>query len=211
MTGASLNGSTLYTFGNGYGTDLYTVQKFNPTTGSSTGQYMTPTDFPGLSPAVYDIAFSTSGIWVARDEADSPILRYNTMGEVTGSIMGSVIPSAAGLAIDIDGFLWVSDPDNDKIYKLDLSSSASDNESFAIEELSISPFCNPFTSTALINAVGFSDEASVEVFDLHGRLLHSGFINGGSFSWDATLDPDGMYLVNVRDQQNSSSLRMTKI
>ena len=62
MTGASINGTILYAFGNAYGANLFTVHRYVAATGSSSTQYMTPTDFPGLSQAVYDIAYSSEGI-----------------------------------------------------------------------------------------------------------------------------------------------------
>ncbi len=211
MTGASLSGSTLYAFGNAYGTDVYAVHKYNPATGSQTGSYMTATDFPGLAPEVYDIAYSSQGIWVARDESDSPILRYNTSGAVTGYIMGTTVPCAAGLTVDPDGFLWVSDPDNDKIYKVDTSSSIEDNNFINISPISVSPVVNPFTSMGMISASGCRDGSFVEVFDLNGRILHSGVISSGSFVWDASTDPAGAYTVRVVDQINTSTTRMIKI
>ena len=125
--------------------------------------------------------------------------------------MGTTIPAAAGLTVDPDGFLWVSDPTNDKIYKLDTTTGISESGNMGIDPISISPVSNPFTSIASINAAGFPNGASVEVFDLRGRVLHNGYVSGGSFSWDASLDPSGTYLVRVTDQQNSSTARMMKI
>lgn len=61
---------------------------------------MTPADFPGLQPEVFDVAYSSAGMWIARDDTDSPILRYNTSGVLTGYVMGTTVPSAAGLAVD---------------------------------------------------------------------------------------------------------------
>ncbi len=211
MTGASLNGSVLYAFGNAYGTDVYAVHKYNPTTGSQTGSYMTSVDFPGLAPNVYDIAYSSEGIWVARDESDSPVLRYNTSGVVTGYIMGTTVPCAAGLTVDTDGFLWVSDPDNDKIYKVDTSTSVEGSSYIDIDPVSLSPVSNPFTSMGMVNASGYRDGALVEVFDLNGRLRHSGQVTSGSFGWDASNDPVGAYTVRVVDGGNSSTTRLIKI
>lgn len=37
--------------------------------------------------------------------------------------MNDLVPHARGVAMDPDGFLWVSDPVNDLLYKIDLSLS----------------------------------------------------------------------------------------
>ena len=211
MTGSAVNGTVLYAFGNTSGTNQFTVHRYTASSGSSSTQYMTPSDFPGLLPAVYDIAYSSEGIWVARDESDSPILRYNTSGVVTGYVMGTTVPAAAGLTVDPEGYLWVSDPDNDKIYKLDTTTGISESGNMGIDPTTISPVSNPFNSIAAINAAGFADGTSVEVFDLRGRVLHSGYVNSGSFSWDASLDPAGTYMVRVTNQQHSATTRMMKI
>ncbi len=210
MTGASFSGSILYAFGNAYGTNVYTVHKYNPATGSSSGQYMTSTDFPGLQPAVYDIAFSATGVWVARDESDSPIICYNTSGVVTNYVMGTTIPEAAGLAMDPDGYLWVSDPGNDKIYKLDISTSITDTTVEVTEQNPIFPAANPFESIAVVNAGGYSDGAVVEIFDIRGRLVHTGSVSNGLFSWNASTDPAGTYMVRISGNGNPEILRMVK-
>jgi len=211
VTGASFNGSTLYAFGTTTGTNQFIVEKFNPTTGSNTGQYMYPADFPGLQTTSYDIAFSSEGVWVARDESDSPILRYNDSGQITGYVEGATISCAAGLTVDADGFLWVSDPDNDKIYKLDTSTSVADETTFGIGQVSLTPAVNPFTASVMINATGYSDGTTVEVFDLRGRLLETGTISGSSYFWDASEEAAGTYLIRVSDTVNTSVARLMKI
>lgn len=210
MTGASFNGSVLYAFGNASGTNAYSVHKFNPTSGSSTGQYMTSTDFPGLLPEVYDIAYSTAGVWVARDESDSPIICYNTSGAVTGYVLGTTVPSAAGLAIDPSGYLWVSDPENDKIYKLDITTSISETAVEIQGQNPIFPAANPFQSIAVVNAGGYPDGAAVEIFDIRGRLVYTGSVSNGLFSWNASADPAGTYMIKVTEAGNSAILRMVK-
>ena len=211
MTGASASGSVLYAFGNAYTAGQFTVEKYNPTTGADTGEYMSAVDFPGLEGTTYDIAFSSEGVWVARDESDSPVLRYNTIGELTGYIMGSTVASAAGLAVDTDGFLWVSDPDSDKIYKLDTTVSIADENTFGISQVSLTPAVNPFTASVMINATGYAEGTTVEVFDLRGRLLETGSISASSYFWDASKEAAGTYLVRVSDTSNSSVVRLMKI
>ena|GEM_PF-478602 len=211
MTGAILQDGILYVLGNTYGsTTEFSVHKFNPTAGSSIGQYMTPTDFPGLAPAAYDIAYSNDGIWVARDESDSPVIRYNTNGVVTDYVMGTTIPAAAGIAIDPEGYLWVSDPLNDKIYKVETTTSIGGTTEGITSPVTIYPACNPFQSVAFINAVGYPDGASVEVFDIQGRTVTAGSLLYGSFAWNAATSPAGTYLIRVSNSENSSVLRMVK-
>jgi hypothetical protein len=50
---------------------------------------MTPADFPGFQPDAFDVAYSSAGMWIAHDNSDSPILRYNTSGVLTGYVMGT--------------------------------------------------------------------------------------------------------------------------
>ena len=172
---------------------------------------MTPTDFPGLQPEVFDIAYSSQGIWVARDEPDSPILRYNTSGVLTGYVMGTTVPAAAGLAIDPEGFLWVSDPENDKIYKLDVTTAIGESSGSVVEQVTVVSAINPITSVGMISTTGYGDNACVEVYDIRGRIIHTGNIESGGFLWDALEDPVGAYAVRVSDQNNSSTVSLIKI
>ena len=172
---------------------------------------MTPTDFPGLVPDVFDTAFSSEGLWIARDQPDSPILRYNTSGVLTGYVMGTTVPAAAGLAVDSEGYLWVSDPENDKIYKLDTSTSIGESSGIYLDLVSVSPASNPFNSVGLITTTGYSDYAQVEVFDVQGRIVQTGLLESGLFSWDSSEDPAGTYIVRVSDGENTSVVRMIRI
>ncbi len=210
MTGAAFNGSTIYAFGNIYGsTTQFSVHKYT-TSGSSSGQYMNQLDFPGLQPAVYDIAYSASGMWVARDESDSPILRYNTSGAVTGYVMGTDVPAAAGLAVDDDGYLWVSDPDNDKIYKVDTTTSIDENTAGVSAARTILPGANPFSSLTVVSVQGFNGGAYAELFDTTGRRVQSGSVQDGSFTVNGSLLPAGTYILRISDSTGSSSVRLCK-
>ncbi len=210
MTGAAFNGSTIYAFGNIYGsTTQFSVHKYT-TAGSSAGQYMNQLDFPGLEPAVYDIAWSEQGMWVARDESDSPVLRYNTDGVLTGYVMGSEVPAAAGLAVDDEGYLWISDPVNDKIYKVDTTTSIHGGATAPVSPRTLQPAANPFAASSLINAGGFADGASVEVFDIRGRLVRTGSIQGGAYTLNGSGLPAGPYMVRVSDLNGTSTVRVCR-
>jgi len=210
VTGACFSGSIIYAFGNTLSSsNLFSVHKYT-TAGSSSGQYMNQLDFPGLQPAAYDIAYSSQGIWVARDESDSPILRYNTEGVLTGYVLGTEVPAAAGLTVDPDGYLWVSDPLNDKIYKVDTFTSIDDTYEGISTGRVLQSCANPFTSLAVITAQGFSTGAVVQVFDIRGRTVDRGTLQGGSFTVDGSSLPAGTYIVQVTDEDGSSTLRICR-
>ena len=70
---------------------------------------------------IYDIAYQEGDIWMAHDSESEPVRRYDTSGTIVDFLPAELIPSAAGLALDPSGYLWVSDPDADMIYKVDTS------------------------------------------------------------------------------------------
>lgn len=71
-----------------------------------------------------DIAWLDNNIvWVASDWSSVTLRAYNSSGTWIDYITADLVPSATGVAIDPDGYLWVSDMDNDKIYKIDLETS----------------------------------------------------------------------------------------
>jgi len=211
VTGAAFNGTTIYAFGNIYGsTTQFSVHKYT-TAGSSSGQYMNQLDFPGLQPAVYDIAWSSSGVWVARDEADSPVLRYDTSGNLTGYVMGSEVPAAAGLTVDSSGFLWVSDPVNDKIYKVDTSTSVEDNHTTAIDSRLIEPEMNPFPSNTFVSVQGFGPGVQAELYDVFGRIIQRPAVTDGTLLVEGSALPSGTYVLRVFDGGGSSTVRLCRI
>lgn len=211
MTGACISGSTLYALGNTYqGHPNFTIHKYNPSTGTQTGQHMTPAAFPGLTQTAYDIAMSPEGVWIARDESDSPVLRYATNGVLTGYIDGSVIPAAAGLAIDGDGYMWASDPVNDLIYKIDLTVSTEEISVDITGPVSLRVAPNPFRSFAIVSASGFLPEASFEVFDLAGRTVAQGTVQNGMCAISGHGLPPGAYIVRVSDENGSTAALISR-
>lgn len=211
MTGAGIDGTTLYVLGNIYGSSTeYSVHKYNATAGTSIAQYMNQYDFPGLQPSVYDIAYSSAGVWVARDQADSPILCYNTNGVLVDYVMGTTVPAAAGLTIDPDGFLWVSDPENDKIYKVATTTSISEANAECFTQGSLIPAANPFQQFAVINAAGYPDGSSVDIYDIRGRLVHTGSVTGELFSWNASSNPAGAYMIRFSNSSEFATIRLMK-
>lgn len=162
-------------------------------------------DFPGLGTPFYDTAWIPDGLWIARDNADSPILCYDTDGVLTAHVEGSTVSGATGLTIDEDGYLWASNPDDDKIYQIDVSSGV--EESTPFEELRVEQ--NPFSSVAVITGSGF-EGATIEIFDVAGRRMESGDFFG-SFTWNAAEAPSGTYFAVVRGGGDLDVVRMTKI
>ena len=210
MTGAAFDGTYTLAFGNVYGsTTQYSVHKYS-SSGSSSGNYMNAVDFPGLAPAVYDIAWTADGVWVARDESDSPIRRYNTAGAVTGYILGTEVPFAAGLTVDGDGYLWVSDPANDKIYKVDTTTSIEDASHGIPAERDLRVSANPFMISTTLNCAGFNSSAVVTVFDIRGRMVQQSVAGGSDFLLDGSDLSPGTYLIRVTDSGGSSTLRVCK-
>jgi len=62
-------------------------------------------------------------VWVASDNTTMVLACFNTGHVRVDDIMNDLVPYARGVAMDPDGYLWVSDPVNDLIYKIDLSLS----------------------------------------------------------------------------------------
>jgi hypothetical protein len=199
------DGSYLLVHGNNYyGNPI--IQKFS-TAGSTSSIYMD--DFPGVGGTRYDTAWLSGGIWIARDNGDSPILAYDTSGLMVGYVEGTTVSAASGLTVDDDGYLWASNPDDDTIYQLEVSTGVGEGPS-APQVRNITLDRNPFVSSVTITSGGFGNGASIEIFDLTGRRVHSdGFT--GAYTWNAVSMPPGAYFAVVSDESGSSVARFTKV
>ena len=71
----------------------------------------------------YDIAYYDSKWWYACNDPQYPIRVYNGNGTLVESISSSVLPAAHGITFDGNGYLWVSNKNADKIYKIENTSS----------------------------------------------------------------------------------------
>lgn len=190
--------------GNNYSGDPV-IQQFS-TAGSTSSIYMN--SFPGLGSAAYDVAWISGGIWIARDVADSPIVAYDTSGLMVGHVDGGTVSAAMGLTIDGEGYLWASNPDNDTIYQLDVSTGIGESAPDpAGRDLSFSR--NPFVSSVVITAEGFSG-ATIEIFDLSGRRVHTDSFSG-VYTWNAMNVPAGSYFARVSDGTGSAVAGFTRI
>lgn len=142
----------------------------------------------------YDIDCSGGLIWVACDGTDSPVKAYSTAGVLTDMIPGAVVENAArGVAFESENILWVSNPDTDKLYRIDLSLGIGGGVEPAVDLRASS---NPFSSDVTISGAGFGDGASIEIFDMTGRrVAEAGF--DGSYTWNGADVPSGAYVVRV--------------
>lgn len=166
-------------------------------------------NFPGLG-THYDTAWLSGGIWVARDNSDSPILAYNASGLCVGDVEGSLIGgAAAGLTVDGSGYLWASNPDNDTIYQLSVTTGVEEGGAPLQDPRTISLSGNPFFSSVVITANGFGG-ATLDIFDLTGRRVENAEFSD-SFTWDASAVPAGAYYVRISDTFGSETARMVKL
>ncbi len=166
-------------------------------------------NFPGLGTTAYDTAWLNGGIWIARDNADSPILAYNTSGLLVSHVEGTTLSAAMGLTVDGSGYVWASNPDDDKIYQLEVTTGIEEGSTPSPDQRMISVSRNPFFSSVVITSDGFSN-ASLEIFDLTGRrMLNASF--SGSFVWDAAGVPQGSYFAVISDEFGSAVTRLTRI
>ncbi|MFO8182881.1 MAG: T9SS type A sorting domain-containing protein [Candidatus Aegiribacteria sp.] len=205
MTGLGNNGSYLMVYGNNYSGNPV-IQQFS-TAGATSSIYMS--SFPGLGSTAYDVAWISGGIWIARDEADSPIVAYDTSGLMVGHVDGSTVSAAMGLTIDEEGYLWASNPDEDTICQLDVSTGIGEGTTPYPGGRNISLSRNPFVSSVVITAEGFSS-ATIEIFDLTGRRVHVDSFSG-VYTWNAMNMPAGSYLARVSDGTGSATTRFTRI
>ncbi|OPL19257.1 MAG: hypothetical protein AVO35_11810 [Candidatus Aegiribacteria sp. MLS_C] len=204
VTGMANDGTYLLVHGNDYYGDPV-IQKFS-STGSTGSLYMD--DFPGIGSTRYDTAWMSGGIWIARDDPDSPILGYDTTGLLVGYVDGSTVSAAMGLTMDGEGYLWASNPDDDRIYQIEVLTGIGElPEVRDHREITLS--LNPFSSSVVITAGGFAD-ATLEIFDLAGRRVHESVFTG-VHTWNAPGVPAGTYFAVVRDREGTSSAGLTRI
>ncbi len=145
---------------------------------------------------------------MARDNSDSPILAYNSGGTLVGHISGSLVSEARGLAIDSSGHLWVSNPGNETIYQIDLSTGFSEEGSIPEQPRMLSADRNPVTASVVITGTGFSG-ASLEIFDVFGRRLESSPFTG-TYLWNASGVAHGIYFVRVSDANETRVLKLVR-
>lgn len=166
----------------------------------------------------YDIAYqdeafdrSFNDIWVATDHADSPIRSYNMAGTLTYAC--DLVEYVKGIAYSYEfdnHFIWVSNPSNDMIYKIALTTTGVGDEGGpAVEALAVSTSSNPFSASVTFTATGLTGEATIEIYDMMGRAVTESTFSG-SFTWDGRAStgeevPSGVYLTKVSDPSGQSA------
>lgn len=153
-----------------------------------------------------DIAITPEGhIWVATDWSSIPLRLYNTSNQMIDHIDNSLIPAARGVTIDGDGYLWVSDIQNDLIYKLDLTEGVGGSSGpGAVPSLAVS--ANPFSSSVTLTGTGFGEQAAVTIYSLGGRLLVDAPFNGSYLFGGSEEVSRGVYLARVRDAEGTEAV-----
>lgn len=154
-----------------------------------------------------DIAINTADnvVWVSSENTSLCIKCYDDNNTMVDYIGIDMITNARGMALDPNGYLWVSDIDADKIYKIDLTEGIEDQ---GIQGLAVVPSSNPFSGAVTIQAPGTT--ASVTVFDMHGRQVESDNFQE-SWTWNSSA-PAGNYVFVIRDDQGASAtLELVKI
>ncbi len=69
-----------------------------------------------------DIARDSMGlIWVASDNSHVPVRLCDSSGDTVKEISNNTVSSAAGVTIDDDGHLWVSNNDDMMLYRIDVT------------------------------------------------------------------------------------------
>jgi hypothetical protein len=159
----------------------------------------------------YDAGYRTDGtVWVANDASDSPVKAYNTSGVLVQYIPGGLIGNAArGVDFDANGYLWCSNPNTDKLYKISLSTGVGDQPEAAIPA-GLSCSCNPFFASTVIEGAGFGMGARLEIFDLSGRMVVDTPFDG-SFVLSGEGLPSGTYVARVYDGSTVADLRLVKL
>ena len=208
MTGVASNGTYTYVLGDGYYGDPL-VEYFNSSGYVQTNPYMD--DLPALS-THYDIGYEggngSGDIWVASDAADSPIKAYNTSSLLANYIPEADLPAGTqcrGLCFDTDGYLWVSDDNAEKIYKIDITTGI-EGSVLPQQQPGIAVSTNPFLGSVNISVIGASGPVDMAIYDLSGRtILNAELPLNASFIWDGRTTsgetaPTGTYLIHTTNQ-----------
>ncbi|MEA3265428.1 MAG: T9SS type A sorting domain-containing protein [Candidatus Fermentibacteria bacterium] len=148
-----------------------------------------------------DIAMNAADslVWVASESTEMAVTCYNSNNTMVDYIDISLVPNARGLTLDPSGYLWVSDIDADKLYKIDLTEGIEDNGTG--QALNVVPSANPFSGAVTFQAQGVT--GTVTVFDMYGRQVESeGFQN--AWTWNSSA-PAGTYVFVIRDDQGASA------
>ncbi|MEN8209276.1 MAG: FlgD immunoglobulin-like domain containing protein [Candidatus Fermentibacteria bacterium] len=203
------NGTYTYVLGDNF-LGVPVVEYFNSAGGVQNNPYIS--DLPGLY-SHYDCAYEggngSGDIWIATDAVDSPIKAYNSSGLLTNYVLDTDLPSGThckGLCFDTEGYLWVSDNNADKIYKLDITTGIEEGSVIPQEQSRITVSTNPFSGLVNISVTGASGPFNMAIYDLSGRTILSTELAASTcFTWDGKTTsgetaPTGTYLIHATNQ-----------
>jgi len=147
-----------------------------------------------------DIAFDGNNdlVWVASENTSLAIKCYDTNNTMVDYISNDMVPNARGMALDPNGYLWVSDIEEDKIYKIDLTEGIEEGDA---QGFIITPSSNPFSGAVTIQTPGV--EATVTIFDMNGRQIERAAFQE-SYTWNSSA-PSGNYVFVVQSTDGASS------
>lgn len=202
MTGIACDGSSYtYVLGEDY-YDEVLIEYFDSSGNEGTYPYME--DLKALN-THHDIAYEGGNgdgdIWVANDGEDSPIKAYDTNDELVDYVPGSHLPAGAeirGLSFDSDRYLWASDYNAEKIYKIDLTTGVSTEEAHPVDRVELRVSSNPVYGSVAISVEGATEPVDLAVFDMAGRAVARDRLDGGnSYIWEGNTVPSGIYLIRA--------------
>lgn len=207
MTGIGSDESQLYILGNGYFAPNNAVEVFSWSGTIGDDPYIE--DFQGLVDP-YDMDVNGGLVWVACDGDDSPVKVYDSSGTLVDFIPGIMVGGEArGVAFESSDIVWISNPETDMIYRIEIGVGL-EEEGVQSASALLRADGNPFSASVEILGTGFGTEAVIVVFDTGGRLLESSDFEGRCVL-DGSGLPSGAYLVRVSDGVSSASLRLTRL
>ncbi|MCD4706562.1 MAG: T9SS type A sorting domain-containing protein [Candidatus Sabulitectum sp.] len=184
---------------------------------SASAGYTSKSDYIGNysgTPTGYDIGYQPSDaagdIWMATDNATSPVSCYQT---TSGGIVMS-LPASIGIGSDIRGvtfedgsgqFIWVSNQTTNELHRIDLYTDIDGSSAIEIQGTAgISFTQNPFHNSTALSLTGFTGKVSLEVFDIRGRKVFSK-VTESSLLLNGESLPSGTYLIRATDETGNAA------
>jgi len=149
--------------------------------------------------------------------------KFTVDGVLVDSIIG-LLSGGWGLTYG-DGYLWASDPDNDKIYKITTVTGVEDENKYAFEKFQLfQNYPNPFSRlTTITYSIPRSTDGcrqsvvNLKIYDLNGRVVRT-LVNGlqpGYYEviWDGTNEAGlpvapGIYFYNLKSKDFDITKKM---
>lgn len=155
---------------------------------------------------------SVGDLWVATNQTTNCIRAYNAAGTQVNAI--GLIPAARGMAYSTSGghrYLWASNPNDNKIYQIDLDYGLGVEEGEGGTPVGLSISDNPFEGMTTIVGSGFAPGATLEIYDITGhKIVEAPFQD--IFNLSGAGIPSGVYMARVTDPTGAmASLSITKL